>query len=173
MLALYVLFGLGVFVLVAGAAAVYLFLQSEQGEQILLAAKRGVELVAVASSAPGTEELREAGCEVALVDTANSMIEVILPLLPDQTAQEEVRADLEAGAGRDLDNLVVVFCTVPRLVPDAPECNDLARVYGSAIEFPPDEFLIVVAQQGENSPQCGGLYSADGQLQRTLFPRDS
>ena len=57
-IALYTLFGLGAFILVGGAAALYLFLQTEQGEQILLAAKRGVELVAVASSAPGTEELR-------------------------------------------------------------------------------------------------------------------
>ena len=166
--AIYVLFGVGVLVLVIGGATAYFFLQSEEGQKIVTTAKRGLELVAAASNAEGTEELRDAGCEVAMIDSADSVIDVIAPLLSDENAKYEMQSSLEAQVGRDLEGLVLVFCTVPQFLQDAPECTDLARTYGGAVEFPPDDFAVIVAQQGQDSPLCSGIYTPGGELRHAF-----
>jgi hypothetical protein len=162
--ALYALFGLGLLLILGGAAAVYLFLGSEQGKQIVVAAKRGVELVATASKAPGAEELRAAGCEVALVDSAGTALEIILPLLPDDNAREDLQEKVEVETGQGVDSLMFVFCALPQLAVTTPDCSDLATVYGTAVESAPDSFAVVVAQQGRDEPVCSGLYGPDGSL---------
>lgn len=165
MVALYVLFGVGLFVVVAGGIATWIFLQSEEGQKVLKVAREGTEWVVTASQAPGTEELRGAGCEAAMVSDAGSAFKVFSTLLPDPQKEEEIRTQLEAQTGQgSLDDLLIVICTVPRLSTSQPRCDDLARTYSSAVDQVPDSFYVLVMKQGQNAPSCQGIYSPAGEL---------
>jgi len=170
LIAIYSLFAIGVFVLLAGGASVYFFLRSEQGRQILDAAEKGAAWMTTALAAPGTAELREAGCEIALVHTAGAALEVIAPLIPDPEQQQELRDELQSRAGNlDLDALPLVFCTAPRFALRPPSCPSLAVVYGSAVEISAEAFAVIVAQQGQRGVVCQGIYTPTGSL---LAPGD-
>ncbi len=166
MVALYILFGLGLLVVVGGGAAIYLFLQTEEGQRLAQGVKRGAEWVAVASQAPGTAELREAGCEAAMVSEAGEALDIILTtVFPEQEKRDEARAQLESEAGQaNLDELLLVICTLPRFTTEQPGCDELARTYTNAVDRTPDSFYVMVMQQGQNEPSCQGIYSPGGQL---------
>jgi hypothetical protein len=165
MVALYVLFGIGLFFVVAGGLATYFFLQSDQGQKILQVAKDGAEWITVASQAPGTEELREAGCEAAMVSDAGSALDIFMTLIPDPGKQDEIREELEAEAGQtSLDELLIVVCTLPRFSVNPPRCEELAQTYGNAVSTAPLSFYVLVVAQGQNEPPCQGMYSPDGRL---------
>jgi hypothetical protein len=163
MIALYALFGIGLFVVVVGSISAYFFFQSETGRQVLQVARDGAAWVAVASQAPGTEELRQAGCEAAMVSNAGSALEVFMTLVPEEQKRDEIRTDLEEQAGNvPLDELLLVVCTLPRFTTSHPECPDLATTYGRAVPTAPDSFYVLVMQQGQQEPSCQGLYDPDG-----------
>jgi hypothetical protein len=163
--ALYVLFGIGLFVLVAGGLSTYFFLQSEQGQKILQVAKDGAEWVTVASQAPGTEELREAGCEAAMISDAGSAVDIFMTLIPEPGKQAEIREELEAQAGQtSLDELLLVICTLPRFNVNSPRCEELARTYGDAVSTAPLSFYVLVVAQGRDEPSCQGMFAPDGRL---------
>jgi hypothetical protein len=67
LVALYVVLGLGVLLIVIAGIGSWLFLRSEEGQRVLEAARQGVEWAEDAAQAPGTAELRESGCETAMV----------------------------------------------------------------------------------------------------------
>lgn len=164
-IALYAIFGVGLIVMVAGGVATYLFLQSETGQQFMKVAQEGVEWITVASQAPGTEELRDAGCETAMVSDAASAFEIVSVLIPEEDKQAEVRDELERDAGGyPLDELTLVICTLPRFSVGSPSCDELARTYGSAVETYADSFYVLVMQQGQDEPNCRGVYTPDGTL---------
>jgi hypothetical protein len=165
LIAIYSLFGIGVVGLLVGGASIYFFLQSERGRQILDVAEKGAAWMTTAVAAPGTAELRDAGCDVAMVHTAGATLEVIVPLLPDPEQRQEFRDDLQARAGDlDLDALLLVFCAAPRFTLSPPSCSDLAVVYGTAVESPAEAFAVIVAQQGQQGLLCQGIYTPDGSL---------
>lgn len=166
MVALYVLFGVGLFVVVAGGIATWLFLQSEQGQKVLQVAREGAEWAVTASQAPGTEELRGAGCDAAMVSDAGSAFDVFMTLIPEAGKRQEIRAELEGQTGQgNLDDLLIVICTVPRFSAGAPpRCDDLARTYSSAVDTVPDSFYVLVMKQGQDAPSCQGIYSPAGEL---------
>ena len=165
LIAIYALFAIGVAGLLVGAAAIYFFLQSEQGRQILDTAEKGAAWMATAVAAPGTAELRDAGCEVAMVHTAGTALDLMAPLLSEPGQQQEFREELQVRAGDiDLDALLLVFCTAPRFTLSPPSCTDLAVVYGNAVEFPAEAFAVIVAQSGGQGLVCQGIYTPDGSL---------
>jgi len=166
--ALYALFAIGLVAVLGGAAAVYLFLQSEEGQKLTEVARGGMEWLAVATDAPGAEELRGAGCEVAMVNSAGSAIQVIQPLLQGDAEAADALGELE-NLGTDLEELTLVVCVLPRLSIGSRECGEFARTYAGAVEFPPDEFALFVMRQGQDQPTCSGLYAPDGELRRS-FP---
>ena len=161
--ALYVLFGIGLFTILLGGAATYLFLQSDQGKEIVQAVKQGTEWIAEAATAPGTEELRAAGCQAALVSTASSALEVITAFVPDGGLREEIRNELLADAGdMDLDEVLLVACTNGRFDGKPPSCPKVARVYSEAVDFAPPAFYVIVLQEGASEPVCQGIHAPDG-----------
>lgn len=168
LVALYALFGVGLFFVVAGSIAAYFFLQSEKGQQILQVARDGAQWLAAASQAPGTEELRAAGCEAAMVSDAASALDVFMTLVPEEQKREEIRADVEQRAGSsELDELTLVICTLPRFTTSKPACEDLARTYGDAVPNAPPTFFVLVIQQGADAPTCQGTYDRDGNARET------
>ena len=95
-MALYVLFGIGLFGVVVGGIGIWAFLQTEEGQQIMQVAKDGAEWMVVASQAPGTEELRETGCEVALVSDAGSAMDIFTSFIPEDGKSQDLREQLAA-----------------------------------------------------------------------------
>jgi hypothetical protein len=165
LIAIYALFAIGALGLLVGGASIYFFLSSDQGRQILDAAQKGAGWMVTALAAPGTEELRDAGCEVAMVHYAGAALEVIEPLLSGADQQEEFRDELQARAGEvDLDELPLVFCTAPQFALSPPDCSELAVVYGEAVDLPVETIAVVVAQQGRQGPVCQGLFTPAGSL---------
>jgi hypothetical protein len=174
LVAIYALFAIGALGLLIGGVTLFFFFQSDQGRKILAVAEKGATWMATAAGALGTTELREAGCEVAMVHRAAATIDVVMQLLPEGDRQQ-LREELQARAGDiDLEELLVVLCIAPRFSLNPPECSDLALVYSEAIEAEaieagalevvPDAFGVIVAQQGRDSLVCEGIYTPDGSL---------
>lgn len=167
LVALYVLFGIGLLGIVVGGIAIWAFLQTEEGQKVWKVARDGAEWVVAASQAPGTEQLREAGCEGAMVSDAGSALDIFMTLIPEAEKQEQVKEELarEAGEG-NLDELLMVVCTLGRFTVSEPGCAELARTYASGVDAPPDSFFVIVMKQGQDAPSCQGIYDAEGTLLR-------
>ena len=163
--ALYAIFGLGLFVIVAVGIALWLFLESEQGERVVEAAKQGASWITEASQAPGTAELREAGCNNALISEMSKAIGVFRAFLPDETQKIEFLEEMESADG--LETQLLVMCSLPPLGVDEPDCGELARTYADAVPSAPERFLLVVLRQGDDAPTCRGIYSTDGTMLET------
>ena len=164
-LALYTIFGLGLFAIVAVGIALWLFLESEQGQRVVEAAKQGASWMTEASQAPGTAELREAGCNNALVSEMSKAIDTFMAFLPDETQKSELLEEMESAGG--LETQWLVMCSLSPLGATEPDCGELARTYADAVPSAPESFLLVVLRQGDDAPSCRGIYSADGTLVRT------
>ena len=165
MIALYALFAIGLFFIVAGGLATYFFLQSERGQQVMQAVQDGAEWLTVASQAPGTEALREAGCETAMVSSAEAAFEIFSTVIPEAEQEAEIRGKLEqAAGGQDLDDLLLVICTLPRLSVGDTRCDELARTYANAVDETPDSFYVLAIRAGDDGPSCQGVYAPDGTL---------
>ena len=164
-LALYTIFGLGLFAIVAVGIALWLFLESEQGQRVVEAAKQGASWMTEASQAPGTAELREAGCSNALVSEMSKAIDTFMSFLPDETQKSELLEEMESAGG--LETQWLVMCSLSPLGAAEPDCGELARTYADAVPSAPESFLLVVLRQGDDAPSCRGIYSADGTLVRT------
>lgn len=148
--ALYIMLGLGAFILVVGAIGIWLFLRSETGRQFTETVSSGIALTTEATRAPGTQELRAAGCSQAMVIPAARMFELLGAAAP------EVRA--ESGA---FGEQTVVMCQLSTADDSAPDCADVARIYAAAVPDGPERFgVIVQAQRG--GALCDGAYGRDG-----------
>jgi hypothetical protein len=109
-----------------------------------------VSTMAGAQSAPGTEQLRDAGCTVAQVfDLGGAM--AILSELDEQFGQAPEALDM-----------TMVQCIVPKTNPGGLDCDAVARVYSSAIAEPRKRFVTQVVAQGSDQPPCQIVYSGDG-----------
>jgi hypothetical protein len=105
-----------------------------------------------ATKAPGTRELREAGCAQAMVMDMRRIGELV-----KEMEESERGSAVEA---EDLDT-VIIFCQVSSSE-DALSCEDVARTYGAAVENPPAEFEAVVLTRFPEKRVCEGVYGPDG-----------
>jgi len=168
MIALYSLFALGLFILVFGGLAGYVALKSPEGRKAVEAVKQSIGWIVEAQRAPGTAELREAGCETAFVTSLGAATEAFKDFMPEQA-----RKELEDGeAARRLDQ-VMLICAVGRLTASPPECSELARIYATSIEFPPESYLVRVQRQGRNDAICQGLYDSEGRFLENIDDEDA
>ena len=166
LVALYVLFGIGLLGLVIGGIGVWAFLRTEEGQRVLQVAQDGAAWVVEASNAPGTPELRELGCEAAMVSNADAAVDVFMTLIPEAEKQEQLRNDLASGAGENLDELRIIVCTVGRFAGPAPDCAAISQTYSRAVYDAPDSFYVLAIRQGQDAPSCQGIYASDGTLLR-------
>jgi hypothetical protein len=154
--ALYVVLGLGALLIVLTGIATWLFVRSEEGQRVLEAAREGVALAEAAGQAPGTEQLRESGCETAMVTTFGQMFDLAAEFLP-----AEQRGEIEESP---LADETLVLCMLGVFSDAAPDCGDVARVYGAAVPDPPERFVVVVEKQGLSQGQCQGFFAPDGRF---------
>ena len=114
------------------------------------AVQQFVETMAGSQSAPGTQQLRDAGCEIAQVFDLGSALALLSEL--DTGKMGEVEA---------LMDMTMVQCLLPRSDSSGLGCDEVAKIYSSAVSDPPDRFLVQVVVQ-LSSPDCRVVYSADG-----------
>lgn len=156
LVALYVAFGFGALVVVGSAIAAWIFLRSETGQHVLAAAKEGASFAQEAAGAPGTDALREAGCENAMVSTFGRMMDVAAHLLPPEKAGQLQKSPLAQET--------VVLCQIGMFSKHQPDCGAMASVYGSAVSDPPARFVVMVQRQGLGQRACQGFYAPDGRF---------
>lgn len=147
--ALFVLLGVAAFgVATCGAVGLWLT-QSEQGKEILGAATTAVELGEKGQTAPGTDELRGAGCDVAMALRFGDMSQLMGAMLDE----EEIASMYEAVPA---DTLFVV-CQPGAGA--ALSCDAVAGVFVDAVA--PSAAFHVQVQGGEGA--CDGFYSPRGE----------
>jgi hypothetical protein len=110
-----------------------------------------VETMAGSQSAPGTQQLRDAGCAIAQVFDFGSA----LALLSELDAAKMGEADA-------LLNMTMVQCVLSKADSSGLGCNEVAKVYSSAVPDPPDRFLVQVMVQFSSQVDCRVVYGADG-----------
>jgi hypothetical protein len=152
LIALYVVLGLVVLVLVVGSIGAWLFLRSETGQRLVRATREGISLATEAARAPGTQQLREAGCSQAMVLPMRRMTELF----------ESLGADMgDAQEALDRDE-IVVMCQMGGGETAAPSCDDVARIFIDAAGEVPETFAVVVQNRSQRGAACDARYTKDG-----------
>jgi hypothetical protein len=130
-----------------GAYKVY---SSPEGQKLAKVVGEGAKLAEEARKAPGTTELRKAGCQEAMV--------------MDPARMAELMAEFDDGGAKEmgkLENQKLVICQVGALVSTKPACDTLARTYVDATH-PTEPFHVTVQVQGGHQPVCEKVYEPDG-----------
>ena len=115
------------------------------------AVRQFVEMIAGSQSAPGTQQLRDAGCSLAQVFDVGSAVELLSEL--DATKSDEADA---------LTNMTMVQCVLPKSDSSGLDCDEVARIYSSAVPDPPERFFVQLILQFSSQAVCRVAYSADG-----------
>ena len=151
---LYVVLGLFALMGVTFGVGTCMFMRSETGQKVIKTAREGISVMREASTAPGTQELRDRGCEIAMVMAFTRMFEVLKEISP-QIAEE-------AGKQQMPGNGTMVMCQIRTGAIDAPDCPEVARTYAAAVPKPPARFGVMVQEQSGGQARCQGTYAPDG-----------
>ena len=123
--------------------------QSPDGKKVFSALGKTVKMAQKGLNAPGTAELRKAGCPQAMVVSMADALEL---------AEVFVDAGTKAHS-LDAETIVVcqggVFDTLPT------DCDALAETYVSAVH-PKDPFTLSIRKQGDQTPVCQKHYGFNG-----------
>jgi hypothetical protein len=139
-----ILLGIGLLFVIAIAIA----LASPQGRAVFGIART----LLVAASSPTSQELIRHGCATALVAPLGEIVAAlgrIVDLKEDERAAQIVA-----------ENPTMLFCASAE-DQSAPDCADLARVYGSFDKTAPPQFGVLV-QTGE-ATACSGYFNPKGE----------
>jgi hypothetical protein len=118
-----------------------------------------MNLAREAQTAPGTAEVRAAGCTQAMAVTPEALRRFVELTVPD------------AGAASRIPTHPMVFCALARRDSErAPGCPDVARAYARGASPSPTRIAVQVSVQGEQSPRCQGVFAPDGQAAGELDP---
>jgi hypothetical protein len=115
------------------------------------AVRHFVETMAGSQTAPGTEQLRDAGCSLAHVFDFGSALELFSEFDDGEMSEAEALMDL-----------TIVHCALPESDSSGLGCDEVAKIYSAAVPEPPDRFLVQVTPQGSSQEACQVVYSADG-----------
>ncbi|MBH24185.1 MAG: hypothetical protein CMH57_06975 [Myxococcales bacterium] len=111
----------------------------------------GVEMMQEAQSAPGTDELRGAGCDVAMVITPE-ILEKFIDVVKDMDTKG---FDEDGELPKDT---AMVICTLNETA--KVTCDDAARAYIKAVK-PDHNMMVTVNRQGQEESECQKQYTPD------------
>ncbi len=140
--------------LAVAGAGVARFASTEDGQRVFEGIKEGYALAVEGTTAPGAQELRDAGCQEAMVTTVSQLTTLVAAFVPEGEESEDLAAMTESQE-------VLLFCQV-QAWNKTPDCGELARVYGDAVEPAPAQVVVMVQKQGQSDPVCSGYYVPDG-----------
>lgn len=140
--------GGGFLVIVAVLAIVaWRVMASPEGRAIVGVVGDTMKIVQKAQKAPGTRELRGAGCKTAMVLELEDLAKIV------------ERFDASRPSESPFGSMVA--CGVqPWGSP--PACDDLAKTYVGAVGPRPKPFLVSVTKSGQQKPLCSTLYDGEG-----------
>jgi hypothetical protein len=124
----------GIGIVVAAIAGIFIY---KAAKAITAVAEEGL-------NAPGSAELRAAGCEAAVVMDLS-----------------KISALFDAGATQGSTPGIVISCATSP-AKKAPTCDDLAKTYVKAVGAPGTDFIVQVQPQGGAKPDCKKVYSPKG-----------
>ena len=153
--------GVLVFFLIVGSIVVWLTFKVTRSPEFRQATRMvggAMTLFGEAMNAPGTPELREAGCEVAFALDADMVRRFSEVLAQGGVPSENDPVEL---------SFPFVLCNVSALQPP-PTCEDVARTYARAVANAPPATMVQVGRQFSHTPHCAGLYDASGNRLRDL-----
>jgi hypothetical protein len=150
LIAVLVLAGVVLIGVVLAGVGVWRVMQNPDAQKMVKAVGDTAKLAEEARKAPGTGELRKAGCRDALV-------------LDPKKVAEIMKAFEDAGASRP-GGLLSVMCEVGSKS-SAPECDALAKVYVAA-GHPTTDFRLTIQVQGTKASVCEEEYASDGKPSR-------
>lgn len=124
--------------------------------KVMQAAGKGVKMAEKGMTAPGTEQLRKAGCSQAMVIDMTDAMDII-----------DMFAD---GGGKTIpdDMSAMVICQGNMFDNLPTDCGALARTYVDAAH-PTKGFALQVQRQGDKTPICQNTYEPDGSLKTEGF----
>ena len=133
-----ILGGVIVFFLVGGITLGVVLMRNPRVRDMVRVLREGVGAAVAGQHAPGTDELRAAGCTTAMVLDVRGTMKRIAPT-----------ADVESGPAGAVSGETTLTCEY------------LAEVYGRAVssEAP---FAVTLQGRGSKEPNCTGLFSRDG-----------
>jgi hypothetical protein len=152
LIALAIVGGLAVLVMAVVGFGVWRFASSKEGKAIIGAVGEMATIVAEAQSAPGAAEVRELGCDQAMVLDLDRMVKIFKML--------------DAGAPHESYS-VMVICQVGVLHGDPPSCDRVASTYRAAVNAT-RPFAASVTRSGSHGEVCSILYDAKGNRVRDL-----
>jgi len=127
----------------------FLLMRNPKIREVVGAIRDGAGIMVKGATAPGTEELRKAGCTTAFALDVAQLASII--------ARAKIGAPEQAT--RPVPQHPVVMC-MPKATPSLT-CDQVARVYGGAVDSA-EPFGVVVRVRSDNEPACQGLFDAAG-----------
>jgi hypothetical protein len=148
-----ILGGVIVFFLVGGITLGVVLMQNPRVRNMVHVLREGVGAAVAGQHAPGTDELRAAGCTTAMVLDVRAAMKRIAPT-----------ADVESGPAAGLgDALVICAVTAETTL----TCEHVAEIYGRAVPSGAP-FAVTLQGRGSKEPNCSGLFSRDGTRLRDI-----
>jgi len=147
--------GVGALILTCGAGVAWLA-SSKRGKQFLEATRETARVIETATTAPGTVELRELGCDDTMVVQGSELFGAMERFglgVPGASSTDDFPVDM-----------LIVFCRSDALSDAPPPCDVLARSYGSAVPAAPERFAVISEQRARRGHGCRGVYSPQGEL---------
>ncbi len=146
MVALIALAALGALALLGVGVAAFFFLRSDEGKKAVTAVGRGVKIAHDAQNAPGAAELRQLGCQSAL----------IMDL-------DDIAKSFDPDRNRNSRRMLYITCLVPFGVRTVPACDDAASEYVRAVGGTArSQFVVVVQKPFQSKPFCSELFDPQG-----------
>jgi hypothetical protein len=152
LIALGVVVGLLLLLALIAGLFIWRWVKSEKGQMVIGAVGDATKAARKGFNAPGTAELRAAGCQQAVVIDSADMASIVKRFIKDGGIDD---AELNAQLGK-----LLIACDVG-YGDEAPDCDELARAYLKAAGRAKRPFEIRVQGQG-NKPLCVGDYNQDG-----------
>lgn len=147
LIALAVVAGLALLTCLVGSVVAWRFAQDPEVQKVLTAVGAGAKLAAEGNKAPGTDELRAAGCGEALVIDGRAMTNLLV-------------AFADAGVDAEVEPGMMVMCQGNLSGKPLPSCDEVARVYVRAVA-PTRGFTVSVASS-DPTKQCNEQYDETG-----------
>jgi hypothetical protein len=135
----------GALVMVGIGVAVFVFLRSDEGKKAVSVVGEGAKIARDAQNAPGAAELRQLGCQSALIMDLGEVAKRFDPSTKART------------------KMLYITCQVRFGVKDGPTCEQAAGEYLRAVGgTAKSRFVVVVQKAFQSKPACSELYEPDG-----------
>ncbi len=143
--------GLALICCIAGTIGMNQAMKDPNVRKGFAAVGKGMKMAEKGMTAPGTAELRKAGCTQAMAVDMSDALEI-------------AEMFMDGGEKKGADDMGIIVICQGNMFDSLPtDCSALARIYVDAAH-PTRGFALQVQKQGESKPICQNTYNSDGSL---------